>query len=198
MPYLWLTHADGRHYVRLLTDEEGRKSDDAVLIEDRVYDAYLKHSEQDRVWQAFWNAIDNEQAMRRQVEKLQPLEDAQREIERLKAELDRHKRMEIHWQNAYANKQTAAHREEYEEHREEYEEFTHIYPQAGCDVTVLPSEWMERAQDILAAFDAERAAEGMKYQGCCCEYGNHRLLSADEAQKLRDAGFLVENDTEVV
>lgn len=196
MPYLWLTHSDGRHYVRLLSDEEGRNSDDTVLVEDRVYDAYLKHIEQDRVWQAFWNAIDNEQAMRRQMEKLQPLEDAQREIERLKAELDRHKRQEIYWQNAYAGKQTAA-------HREEYQEFTHVYPQPGCKIAALRDlpgvhpEWIERAEDILEAFDVERMEGGMKYQGCCCEH-KHILLKPAEVQMLRDAGFLVETDTEVV
>ena len=39
--------------------------------------------------------------------------------------------------------------------------------------------------------------DGLKYQGCCCESG-HQLLTDEQAQKLRDAGFLVENDTEVM
>lgn len=67
--------------------------------------------------------------------------------------------------------------------------------QAGCDVEALPLPWQARAREILAEFSVARAAEGIKYQGCCCEH-EHLLLDAEQSKKLRDAGFIVENDTE--
>jgi hypothetical protein len=70
-----------------------------------------------------------------------------------------------------------------------------VFPQAGCDVEALPLPWRERAREILETFSVERAAEGLKYQGCCCGH-EHLLLGDETAQKLRDAGFVVENDAE--
>ena len=98
MPYLFLNCSDGRYSTRRLTDEEGRTSDRAVLVEERIYDAYSRHCDQDTVWQTLWNALDNEQAMRRHEKELQPLEEARRTIEWLKAELDRSQRMEKFYQ----------------------------------------------------------------------------------------------------
>jgi len=86
-------------------------------------------------------------------------------------------------------------------HREEY---TCVYPQPGCNIDALKDvpgmhpEWLQAAQEIVEQPKfAERAAEGLKYQGCCCGH-THKLLDSAAAQKLRDAGFLVENDTEMV
>jgi hypothetical protein len=91
-----------------------------------------------------------------------------------------------------------------EKHREEYAEYTRIYLQPGCQVDALKkvpgmhSEWLEALEEIMGQPKfAERATEGLKYQGCCCGH-KHRLLADTDAQMLRDAGFLVENDTERV
>ena len=81
-------------------------------------------------------------------------------------------------------------------HRTNYAEFSCIYPQPGCNLDVLPWEWRNRAEGILAHYRADRMEGNQKQQGCCCEYGNHRLLDEAEAQKLREEGFLVENDSE--
>ena len=192
MAKLWLDWSDGRYSVRLLTDEEAAKHAelelDVAYLEDAAYEAYLRHCDRDATWQALWRAIANEQSMRRRQKELMPLEDAEREIRRLKDELARAKRMEAFYEERYTQQLG-------ESHREEYSEYTCIYPQAGCDVEALPLPWRERAKEILETFSVERAAEGLKYQGCCC--GNEHLLLDDEAQaKLRAAGFVVENDTE--
>jgi hypothetical protein len=84
-----------------------------------------------------------------------------------------------------------------QEHRDQYTEFTCVYPQPGCQVDALPDEWRSLAREILAKYRTDRTEGSMKYQGCCCEYGQHRLLDDAEADRLRAAGFLVENDTEV-
>jgi len=67
-----------------------------------------------------------------------------------------------------------------------------IYPQPGADVAALPEQWQERAEEILRDYKPN----GPKHQGCCCAYGSHRLLHNDEAQRLTDAGFLVEAESE--
>lgn len=73
------------------------------------------------------------------------------------------------------------------------QEFTCIYPQPNADVDALPrKEWRECAREILAAFKPG----GSRYQGCCCPYGEHTLLTGEEASRLTRAGFLVENDSE--
>lgn len=195
MPKLHLDWSDGRYSTRLLTDEEAAKYEesgsDVVYLEDRLYDAYVRDCERDSIWQAFWRSISNEQSMRRREKELMPLEDADRKIESLKEELASAKRMEKFYEEHYL-------RNLGESHRKEYAEYTHVYPQPGCKVDALPAEWQKRAQEILEKYRPDRMEDGLKYQGCCCDYGNHKLLDATEAQKLRGAGFLVENDTEVV
>jgi hypothetical protein len=63
---------------------------------------------------------------------------------------------------------------------------------------VMHPEWLEASEEIMAQPKfAKRAAEGLKYQGCCCGH-KHLLLTDTDAQMLRDAGFLVENDTETI
>lgn len=201
MPKLHLDWSDGRYSTRLLDDEEAAKYEalggDVVHLEDAVYEAYRRDCERDAIWQAFWRAISNEQYMRRREKELMPLEEAEREIARLKEELARAKRMEAFYEEQYA-------RQLDERHREEHVEFTCIYPQPGCEIEALKKvpgvhpEWIEAAQEIMEQPKfAERSAEGLKHQGCCC--GNKHLLLDDAAAKaLRAAGFLVENDSEEV
>ena len=86
------------------------------------------------------------------------------------------------------------HDSEVDRHGNGYDEFTCVYPQPGCNVDALPEEWQAQAKEILRTY-RDRGEDGPKYQGCCCSYGNHRLLDDAEARKLRGAGFLVENDT---
>jgi hypothetical protein len=194
MPFLHLDWSDGRYSTRPLSAEEATKAEavgcDVVRLEDHVYDAYVRDCERDSIWQALWRAISNEQSMRRREKELMPLEEAEREITRLKDELARSKRMEAFYEDQYVKNLG-------DRHREEHVEYTCVYPQPGCQIDALPDEWRESAQEILEQYKPDRMEGSLKYQGCCCSYGNHRLLSAAEAQALRDAGFLVENDTEV-
>lgn len=201
MPKLHLDWSDGRYTTRPLSDDEAAAAEaagsDVVHLEDHVYAAYVRDCERDAIWQAFWRAISNEQYMRRREKELLPLEDASREIARLKTELESAKRMEAFYEERYMQNLS-------EKHREEYVEYTCIYPQPGCQTDALKKvpgmhpEWLEASEEIMAQPKfAERAAEGLKYQGCCCGH-KHLLLTDTDAQMLRDAGFLVENDTEAV
>ena len=194
MPKLHLAWSDGRYSTRLLTDEEAAKSEelgiDVAYLEDGVYAAYVRDCERDAIWQAFWRAISNEQYMRRREKELMPLENAEREIRRLKDDLAQAQRMWRFFEDDYT-------RRGQEKHREEHIEYTCVFPQPGCDVGLLPPQWRQSAQDILDQYRPDRVEDGLKYQGCCC--GNeHKLLDDAEAQKLRDAGFLIENDSETV
>lgn len=201
MPKLLLDWSDGRYYTRLISGDEAAAAEaagrDVVYLEDDVYAAYVRDCERDAIWQVFWRSIANEQSMRRRERELMPLEEAEREITRLKADLEQSKRMEKFYEERY--EQHLA-----EKHREQYVEFTCIYPQPGCQIEALEQvpgmhpEWIEAAEGIIEQPRfAERAAEGLKYQGCCCCH-KHLLLEDADAQKLRDAGFVVENDTEAV
>ena len=194
MPYLHLDWSDGRYSTRPLSDEEAAKCEELGIavahLEDGIYEAYLRDCDRDAIWQALWRAIRNEQYMRRREKELMPLEDAEREIVRLKDELARAKRMEKFYETRYAQNLG-------ERHREEYVEYTCVYPTPGCQINTLPPEWQESAQKILDQYRPDRVEDGLKYQGCCCGH-KHKLLDAAEAQKLRDVGFLVENDTETL
>ena len=201
MPKLHLDWSDGRYSTRPLSDEEAAKCDELGItvahLEDRIYEAYLRDCERDAIWQALWRAISNEESMRRREKELMPLEDAEREIRRLKDDLAQAQRMWKFFEDEYT-------RHGQERHRKEYVEYTCIYPQPGCQVDALKKvpgmhpEWLEALEEIMEQPKfAERAAEGLKYQGCCCGH-KHLLLAGTDAQMLRDAGFLVENDTEAV
>jgi len=194
MAKIHLDWSDGRYSTRALTDEDVAKRDelglDVVYLEDTVWEAYLRHCDRDATWQILWRSISNEQYMRRREKELLPLEDAQREIARLKDELARAKRMETFYEDDNAHLRN-------EKHRATYVEHTCVYPQPGCNVDALPLPWRERAQEILETYNVERVEGGLKYQGCCCGH-EHLLLDEATAQKLRDAGFLVENDSESV
>ena len=134
MAKIWLDHSDGRYYTRLLTDEEAKAAEDkgldVVHLEDSLWEAYRRDCERDAIWQAFWRSISNEQYMRRRERELLPLEDAEREIARLKEELARSQRMEKFYEARYEQNLT-------EKHREEYVEFTCVYPQPGCNLDAL-------------------------------------------------------------
>jgi len=192
MAKIWLDSADGRYSTRLLTDEEAARHEaqgfDVACIEDSVWEEYLRHCGHDGFWQALWRSISNEQYIRRRAKELLPLEDAEREISRLKEALNRTKLMEAYWAAAYAGKQNV-------HHREEYAEFTCVYLKPGCDVEALPLPWRERAAEILETYNPERTEGGLTYQGCCCGH-EHLLLDDETAAKLRAAGFIVENDSE--
>ena len=280
MPNLHLDWSDGRYYTRLLTDEEAATAEadgcDVVHLEDGIYAAYIRDCERDSIWQAFWRAISNEQYMRRREKELMPLEDAQREIARLRDELARAERMSKYFEEDSARVRAVVrgharesrewtcvfpqpgcdldllppqwresalqvltryspalaeagmrvqgcccghdhqrlhestvvqlrragfvveHDSDEDLHADQYETHTCIYPQPGCDVEALPEEWRERTWLILSRYRADRTEGGLKFQGCCCDYGNHRLLDEAEITRLRAAGFLVENDTSTV
>lgn len=194
MAKIWLDYSDGSYSTRPLTDEEAAEHEaqggDVAHVEDRVMEAYYRHVDQDTAWQALWRAISNEQYMRRREKELMPLEAAEREIRRLNDDLAQAQRMWRFFEGEYT-------RRGQEQHREEYVEFTCIFPQPGCDVNVLPPKWRERATEILEQYNVERAAEGMKRQGCCCGHEHEKLDAATEA-RLRHAGFLIEHDTETL
>lgn len=200
MAKIWLDWSDGRYYTRLLTEEEAKdhedKGLDVVHLEDNLWQAYRRDCERDAIWQAFWRAISNEQYMRRREKELMPLEDAEREIARLKTELASAQRMAKYFEDEWSRATGVD--PAVREHAKRYDEFTCVYPQAGCDVEALPPAWRARAREILDKFNVESAAEGLKYQGCCCGSGEHVLLDAEAAKKLRDAGFIVENDAEAM
>jgi hypothetical protein len=196
MANILLDHSDGRYSTRLLREEEAAELEaqdtDVAYVEDRVYDAYLRHCEQDGVWQALWQSISNEQYVRRRQQELLPLEEAQREIDRLRDALTRSERMHHHFEDAWLR---ATGRQTRAEHENDGA-YTCIFPQPGCDIAVLESaEWRATAVELLKSYNFTLSEEGNPYQGCCCGH-THRLISPEEAKKIRAAGFLVENDAE--
>jgi predicted N-formylglutamate amidohydrolase len=106
MAKILLDHADGRYATRLLSAKEAAdleaQGTDVTYVEDHVYDAYLRHCEQDGVWQALWRTIANEQYIHRREQALLPLEEAQREIDRLREELARSERMHRYYEEELA------------------------------------------------------------------------------------------------
>ncbi|HSX22370.1 MAG TPA: hypothetical protein VLE97_06295 [Gaiellaceae bacterium] len=194
MPKLHVDWSDGRYSTRLLTDEEAAQweasGSTVVYLDDQVYAAYVRDCERDAIWQVFWRAICNEQYMRRREAELQPLEAAEREIERLKNELARAERMSKHFEEETTRLRAAV-----RGHVRENREWTCVFPQPGCDVELLPPAWRESAHKILAKYNPAIAAEGMRAQGCCCGHEHQRLHDATVIQ-LRRAGFIVEHDSD--
>lgn len=200
MPKLHLDWSDGRYSTRLLNDEEAAKCEElgitVAYVEDHVYETHLRDCERDSIWQALWRAISNEQSMRRREKELRPLEDAEREIVRLTSELASAQRLAKYFEDEWSRAQGID--PEAREHAKRYgDEYTCVYPQPGCTLDVLPEAWRSDAQRILDRYRPDRMEGGLKYQGCCCGH-EHKLLDNAAAQILRDAGFLVENDTETV
>ena len=195
MAKILLDHSDGHYSTRLLSDEEAAafeaQGSEVAHVEDHVFEAWHRHCEQEGVWQTLWRVIDNERYVRRRERELQPLEDAEREIRRLKEELERSKRMETFYEERYVQNLS-------ERHREEWIEFTCVYPTPGCQLDALPfPSWQEHAVELLEQYNVERAAEGLKRQGCCCGH-THAKLDAVASAQLRAAGFIVEHDAEEV
>lgn len=190
MAKILLDYADGRYSTKLLSEEEATELEtqgmEVTCVQDAVYDAYLRHCDQDAGYQVLWRSIVNEQSLRRRERALLPLEEAQREIDRLKEDLARSERMHRHYEDEglrATGRQTRA-------------AYTCIYPQPGCGISALESdEWRLRAQEILEKYNVTLGEEGSHHQGCCCGH-THRLLSAQVAQDLRAAGFLVENESD--
>ena len=198
MTRILLDYADGRYSTRLINTEEATgleaQGTDIAHVENRVYAAYLHHCYQDAGWQALWRSISNEQYLRRREQALLPLEEAQREIDRLKDELERSERMHRHFEDEYLH---ATGRQPSTEH-ENAGAYTCIFPQPGCDVRLLESaEWQASATELLKKYNVERGKEGKegRYQGCCCGH-THRLIDLQVAERLRAGGFLVENDSD--
>jgi hypothetical protein len=192
MPKLHLDWSDGRYYTRPLNDDEAAKAEaagcDVVYLEDDVWAAYLRDCKRDAIWQVFWRAISNEQYMQRREKELMPLDDAEREIRRLKDELERAQRMEKFYEQRYVENLG-------ERHRDQYVEFTCVFPQPGCQIEVLPPKWQESAGEILEQYNHAHAAEGIKVQGCCCGH-EHEKLDDATVKQLRNCGFIVEHDSE--
>lgn len=196
MPKIDLDYSDGRYYTRQLTDAEAAAREerglDVAHVEDAVWEEYLRHVGNDGIWQALWRTISNDQYLRRRERELMPLEDANREVERLKAELERSERMAKYYEESWMRVDGAVRRghsccPEYE--------FTCVFPKPGCKVEILPPAWQARAREILAKYRADLAEEGMAVQGCCCGHEHQKLHDATVAE-LRAAGFIVEHDTE--
>lgn len=198
---LLLDWSDGHYSTRPLTDDEAAQAEAAgctvAHVEDRVYEAYLRHCEQDGIWQALWRAISNEQYVQRREKELRPLEEADREISRLQAELARAERMAKYFENEWDRARGVTEDRWHTAEARSLNEYSCVFPQPGCDVAVLPTEWQDRARGILETYDVARAAEGLKVQGCCCEYGQHKKLDDATSATFRAAGFLVEHDAEV-
>lgn len=200
MAKIILDYMDGQYTTLLLSEEEAAereaRGEYVAHIQDCVYDAYLQHCAQDTVWQTLWRAISNEQYMRRREQELLPLEDAQREINRLKDDLARAERMHRHYEDEWLHAtgrqtRTEKYGEGVHEDKGAYI-YTCIFPQPGCDLAVLESpEWQASAAEILQEYNVR----GSRHQGCCCGH-THRLLDPATAQRLRAAGFLVENESE--
>ena len=193
MVKLHIDHSDGRYYVRALTAyevaERGALDLDVAYLEDAAWESYRRHCDRDATWQVLWRSISNEQYMRRREKELMPLEDAQREIARLKEELARARRMTRFYEEMEVQHRRA-------EHREEWVEYTCVFPLPGCDVGALPEAWQERAREIMESYREDLAAEGIRIQGCCCGHDHHKFDDAAVA-KFRAAGFLVEHDAEL-
>jgi hypothetical protein len=194
MAKILLDHSDGRYSTRLLNPEEASELEaqgvDIEHIGESVYDAYLRHCEQDGVWQALWRSIANERYVRHRARELLPLEAAEHEIDTLKEALARSERLahyfEEQWQMATGRQTRAEH--------ENDGTYTCIFPQPGCDLLVLESdEWRATAAEILKKYKYDE--DHTPYQGCCCGH-THRRLDPEEVTKLRASGFLVKHDSD--
>lgn len=192
-----LDYADGRYSTRPLTDAEAAECEargfDVATVADDVWEEYLQHCGRDGIWQALWRSISNEQYVRRRERELMPLEEADREIARLKEDLARSERMQRYYEDEWLR---ATGRQTRAEHDPSCDQFTCIFPQPGCDVDVLEHDaWRAAAVDILRKYNTALGEEGVRHQGCCCGH-THILIGPEKAAVLRAAGFLVENDSE--
>ena len=196
MAKILLDHSDGRYSTKCLNEEEAAeleaKGIDVTYVQDQVYDAYLQHCAQDTVWQTLWQALSNEAYFRRREKELMPLEEAEREIARLKEDLARSERMHRHYEDEWLRATGRQTRAEHDNNGN----YTCIFPQPACDISVLESEeWRASAAELLKKYNIELGKEGSRHQGCCCGH-THRLLSPGAALRLRAAGFLIVNEAD--
>lgn len=196
MAKILLDYSDGQYSTRRLDEAEAAeletKGIDVTYVQDHVYEAYLQHCAQNTVWQTLWQALSNEAYLRRRERELMPLEEAEREIARLKEDLARSERMHRHYEDEWLRATGRQSRTEHDNNGH----YTCVFPQPGCDVSVLESvEWQAAATELLKKYNVELAQEGIRHQGCCCGH-THCLLSPETARRLRAAGFLVENETD--
>jgi hypothetical protein len=117
MAKIWLDSSDGRYSImRQYSDEEAAKLEaeghDVYHVEDTLLDAYYRHLDQDAVWQALWRSMANEKYVQRRARELLPLEDAAREIDRLKEELARAQRTARYFEDEWARERGLDPREE--------------------------------------------------------------------------------------
>lgn len=197
--YVLLDHSDGRYSTRPVDDEETKRLEaqgvDVAHVEDDVWAEYLQHCGRDGIWQALWRSISNEQYVRRLQKELLPLEDANREIARLRIELERAERMAKHFEGEWMRERGIGEHSYHTAEARSYNGYTCVFPQPGCNVDLLPSEWQARAREILAKYREHLAAQGIVHQGCCCGH-EHRKLDEPTTLWLRNHGFLVEHDSE--
>jgi hypothetical protein len=172
MAKILLDHSDGCYSIRPLDEVQAAELEaqgfEVADVARSVLDAWYRHCDKTSAWQALWSAISHEQHLRRREKEL---EDAQREISRLKDELERAKQRP----------------------REDHVEYTCVFPRLGCQLDALPAEWRARAVKILARYKADYVAEGLTEQGCCCGHA-HRKLDEAAVSQLHKAGFLIRHE----
>lgn len=187
---LLLDHHDGRYSTRPISDEEAvaleAQGFDVAHVADDVWAAYCRDCERDGIWQALWRAISNEQWMRRRERELRPLEEADREIDRLKSDLARAKRMSSFFQDEWLR---ATGRQPASEHDQvDNTEYVCVFVQPGCDVAALPFEdWRDLAAKILREWRSDLRKD---LRHCCCGHA-HVQLTPDQIARIRAAGFSV-------
>lgn len=193
MAYVLLDYSDGSYSARPLTDEEAKSWEAAghtvARIEDGVLRIWNDHCDRDAAWQALWRTIDSALYIERKEKELLPLEDADREIQRLRAELERVQRSAKYFQEEWERASGLDPNRWHTAEARAANGYHCVFPQPGCNVDVLPPEWRDRAREILATYSA-------KHGGCCCGHEHRELAEATVAQ-LRNCGFIVEHDVEV-
>lgn len=200
MTHLLLDWSDGHYSTRPIDAEEAKRLEDqghdVAHVEDRVYEAWKRHCEDEGMWQALWRSIENEKYVRRREKELLPLEAADVEIRRLRAELERVQRTANYFQDEWEKASGLDPNRWHTAEARSANGYACVFPKPGCEVEVLPHQWQQSARKILGKYNEQLAAEGLIEQGCCCGSA-HRKLDAATVQQLRNAGFLVEHDTEV-
>ena len=193
---LLLDHYDGRYSTRPIGDEEAFALEaqglDVAHVADDVWAAYCRDCERDGIWQALWRAISNEQWMRRRERELRPLEEADREIDRLKSDLARAERMASFFQDEWlraTGRQPTGRQPASEHDQVDNTEYACVFVQPGCDVAALPFEdWRDLAAKILRERGDQITVKDLHH--CCCGHA-HVQLTPDQIARIRAAGFSV-------
>lgn len=186
MPYVQISYSDGHYDARRIeNDAEGRGLEAegrAAFVDGRVLAAWEHHCGESASWHRLWRSIENEHYVREREKKLQPLEGAQREIERLTWERDQAKRMWKHFESEY---EAAAGLTEDRWHTQEARncnDYTCVMVLDNSQIEALPPEWQKRGRKLLDQKDKEPQ--------CCCGR-KHRKLDGAKHARLSRAGFLV-------